>query len=201
MQEKEIKMKRIKLENHPKLKEAHRFVTKYSDAIIAGGVARNIILGREYNKIDIFVPEPLSESTCYQLYGETFRINKEKEHRSDSHRLFNNNEVDLSIKIMPRSETVCFEELVEQSSIVMDQAWLEPVEGGFKVYSSDLFEQLNKHKIIGYDLGGINNDAEDLKEIRNEFGDDYLLLAINKNISTTNIIEIFGHLSRREQPD
>jgi len=50
-------MKTIYLKDHPKLKVAHEFVTQYPDAIIAGDVARDIFLEREYNDIDIFVLE------------------------------------------------------------------------------------------------------------------------------------------------
>jgi hypothetical protein len=172
-------MKTLKLKDHPKLKEAHEFVTNFPDAIIAGGVARDILLDKEYDDIDIFVPDPLVTKAAYRLYGATFNISKDKASA-------------LDIKILPRSEMLSVEGLIEQFDLVMNQAWLEPCWGGFEVYSTDLFDSLYEAGLFGYYPNRVTLSSEHVKSVYNSFKDEYELLALVNGVKP---IEGVAHAS------
>jgi hypothetical protein len=167
--------KQIKLKDHPKLKAAHEFVTNYPDAIIAGGVARDLLLDREYSDIDIFVPDPLEKTTAYKLYGAISRISEDQKRRANLSAI---GEVVLDIKIMDRDQMISIEGLLEEFEIALNQAWLERTDDGFEVHSTPLFDSLAKHKIFGYYPDLVNQTSDHLQRIYDSFNSEYELLAL-----------------------
>jgi len=54
---------KITLKKHPELKPANELLKIFPKAIIAGGVARDLINGKEFKDVDIFIPAP----TAFEL--------------------------------------------------------------------------------------------------------------------------------------
>lgn len=175
-------MNTIYLKGHPKLKVAHEFVTKYPDAIIAGGVARDILLGREYNDIDIFVPELLTASASENLHGD-IRSMEDCIVHNDTYTGYGARYIvgDLDICILPREDMTSIKRLVEQFDMVPSQAWLEPTHDGFNVKATELFHQMNARKVLGYYPGLVKQPSDHLSRIMRTFSSDYLLVALTES--------------------
>lgn len=180
---------KIKLEDHPKLKMAHTLVTKYPDAIIAGGVARDILLGVEYNDIDIFIPSPLTYSASESLHGDIRAMAGCIVHKDT----YTGQGVryivgDLDICILPRAKMTSIEGLVESFDMVMSQAWLAPIKDGFHVHCTDLFTEMQHRKVIGYYPDLVLDSSAHVVRIVERFGDDHLVIAFsNPNKGGANL--------------
>jgi len=183
---------KIKLEGHPKLKAAHKLVTKYPDAIIAGGVARDILLGVEYNDIDIFIPFPLTPSAIASLCDELLVMDGCAVHE-DTYTGCGRRYIagDLDICILPRAKMTSIEGLVEGFDMVMSQAWLEPTKDGFSVHCTDLFSEMQDRKVIGYYPDLVLEQSNHVVRIAERFGEDHLVVAfLNPNQEGADLLPL-----------
>ena len=139
---------KINLKKHPELKPANELLKIFPKAIIAGGVARDLINGKEFKDVDVFI----AARSTVELAKISFDICILKKH-------FNNAEC-----------------LVSTFDMVSSQAWLEPTKDGFEVKATDLFHHFNKKKILGF-YANVSRGSDHISRIREKYP-DYLPLSL-----------------------
>jgi len=146
----------MKISESPALIQACEFVKHFPTALVAGGVARDIILGQEFNDVDIFIRGGRDDSENAKLILD---IQRQCQAMS----------LDLKVQdaCYPRSEVrltagfldICIirfrqgkttPKLVETFDMVASQAWLEFKGDVAVAHSTKLFKEFNEHKILGY---------------------------------------------------
>ncbi len=162
---------KITLKKHPELKLANELLQVFPGAIIAGGVSRDLINGKEFKDVDIFVPSP----TAIELARISIRIGRfAVEHKKEDLVLDNTYYMaGRPIRVKIENLDICIlnekftaESLVSTFDMVSSQAWLEPVKDGFEVKATDLFYQLNDKKVLGFyeNVTGSAGHIERIKE-------------------------------------
>jgi len=145
----------IKLKDYPELKAAHKFVSEINRAVIAGGVARDILLkGKlsEGSDIDIFIGQYGERS---QLLLDIFNVCKDlkiKPSIVESYSQLSGERIragNLDIILVGYMEDGVAG-ILSRFDMVSSQAWLVPIIGGFEVCATDLFFELKKRKVLGY---------------------------------------------------
>ena len=173
------KMK-IKLKAHPKLKVAHEFVTNHPEVVIAGGVARDILLGKEYDDVDMFAG---LGSNMKDIAKQILALKKAcndldlELHLAPAAYDFNArfNAGNLNICLLTQEIMSTTEKMVTSFDMVMSQAWLVPTKSGFEVKATDLFHQLNDHKILGYYPDIVHRESEHVARIADKYPEHLLL--------------------------
>ena len=140
------------------MKIAHKFVDKIPRAVIAGGVARDILINGELSgesDIDIFIGEEESKSNMPRRLLDIFNVC---------------NDLKIKPEIVDSYSELCgvrmkagvldislvgymangIDDIISKFDMVSSQAWLVPIPEGFEVCCTDLFTQLNKRKVLGY---------------------------------------------------
>ena len=168
-------IKEINLRDHPKLAEAHEFVKNRTDAVIAGGVARDILLGREYNDIDIFVADSLIR------WGDVDDEIRAMDHcvvHEDTYTNYGSRFIvgNLDISVLPRDKMAGIQCLMDQFDMVYSQAWLEPTADGFTAKSTELFDDMHERRIIGYYPTRIKGESDHVTRIVELLGNNSLLV-------------------------
>jgi len=176
----------MKISESPALIQACEFVKHFPTALVAGGVARDIILGREFNDVDIF----MESGSCP---SERAKQILDIQHKCQALGL----EIEVQDSYYPYSEVgltagfldICIihndttvpEKLVETFDMVASQAWLE-----FKGYvavahSTKLFKEFNEHKVLGYYPSLAKHPFDHIDRISVRYP-DYLPLALEKRV-------------------
>jgi len=186
---------KIKVKDHPRLAAAHTLVTNHPEMIIAGGVARDILLGVEYNDVDIFA---VTDDNARDIAKQTLVIKQACDDLELDLTLvptnsyegirFNAGNLDICLP-PPVGGVLTTEMLVGSFDMVMSQAWLEPTKYGFKVKATDLFHQLNNHKILGYYSDSIHMRSKHVLRIQDKYP-DYLLLELAQERPKSTIMKI-----------
>ena len=172
---------KITLKKHPELKLANKLIKKFPGAIIAGGVARDLINGKEFKQVDIFIPA----STVAKLTKISFdlgcfatELNEESSihdinFMANSQACFGIANLDICIahKHFDNAES-----LVSTFNMVSSQAWLEPTKDGFEVKATDFFHELNNKKILGF-YEGVSLGSDHIVRIIEKYP-DYLKLSL-----------------------
>jgi len=173
--------KTMKISESPALTQACEFVKHFPTALVAGGVARDIILGQEFNDVDIFIQGGRDASEAAKLIldiqrqCQTMSLNLKVQET-----YYPRSEVRLTagfldICIITHQETT--PELVETFDMVASQAWL-----GFKgdvvvVHSTKLFREFNEHKVLGYYPSQVKYPSDHVDRIFARYP-DYLKIAL-----------------------
>jgi len=186
--------KQIELKDYPELKIAHDFVNKVPNAVIAGGVARDILLNGQLSDdsdIDIFIGKT---NQCEpSLLLDVFNIctNLKKKPRivesysgSNEVRINADNLDIILLEYISDGAT----ELVSRFDMVFSQAWLAPICGGFEVYATNLFHELNQRKILGYYPELCRSPSKHVSHIAERFP-NYMLLALS--VPTRDCVDSF----------
>jgi len=172
---------KITLKKHPELKLANELLQVFPGAIIAGGVARDLINGKEFKDVDIFVPSP----TAIELARISIRIGrfaveyKKEDLVLDDAYYMAGRPIRVKIEnldICILNEYFTAESLVSTFDMVSSQAWLEPVKDGFEVKATDLFYQLNDKKVLGL-YANVSSGSDHISRIREKYP-DYLPLSL-----------------------
>ena len=167
----------ITLKEYPQFATAHELIKEFEVAVIAGGCPRDLLAGKPYSDIDIFVPihseqQHLVEQT---LKAAKFAYDRNLTTELKTYYIFDNGIV-IRLRIGDNID-VCFVpghafewgdkkppmSLFNNFDFVCCQAWLERTEDGFIAHSTELFNALNNRKILGFypDRGSLNsNHAE-----------------------------------------
>ncbi len=161
---------KITLKKHPELKLANELIKKFPKAIIAGGVARDIINGKEFKDVDIFIPAPTAAKLTKISFDLGYFATELNEEPSIDESYYMANSwvrigiANLDICILNKNFTA--ESLVSTFDMVSSQAWLEPVIDGFEVKATGLFYQLNDKKVLGLyeNVTGSAGHIERIKE-------------------------------------
>ena len=172
---------KITLKKHPELKLANELLKLFPKAIIAGGVARDLINGYKFKDVDLFIPAP----TAFEVAKIAIRIGrfaaelkKEDLVLDDTYymagRPIRINIENLDICIL--SEDFTANSLVSTFDMVSSQAWLEPVKGGFEVKATDLFHELNEKKVLGF-YENVTGSAGHIGRIKEKYP-NYLPLSL-----------------------
>jgi hypothetical protein len=150
--------KLIDLKDHPELKIAHDFVSKIPRAVIAGGVARDILLNgalSDESDIDIFIGCPEDKISMATLLLEIFNFCNDLNIKPRIVDYYSElcgvrikaGKLDISmVGHMPNG----IEDIISKFDMVSSQAWLVPIPDGFQVCCSDLFQQLHDRSVLGY---------------------------------------------------
>lgn len=184
--------KRSKKCPYRKLHYAHRFIQKYqqvSDNLVsvAGGVARDLILEKEINDVDIFIPlytknpEVTAEAVMQlQSICRELRLTLE---------LIDSCEYDaVNLRFKAENLDICFispeyrsvEEIIHDFDMVMSQAWLEWTSKGFEIHATQLFHQLKDKQVLGYYSENIQHcNSSHVERIGEKLG-EYMPLALEK---------------------
>jgi len=152
------------MKDYPQLAMAHQLLKEFDGAIIAGGLPRDLLTGREYGDIDLFVP---IHSEHQHLVEQTLKAAKFAYYRNLSIEpktyYFLGNAPVIRLRIGDNID-VCFVPghasewsdkkppmaLFNEFDFVCCQAWLERTEDGFIAHSTELFKTLNDPKILGF---------------------------------------------------
>jgi len=173
----------MKISESPALIQACEFVKHFPAALVAGGVARDIILGQEFNDVDIFIRSGRDASENAKLILDIQR-------QCQAMRL------DLKVQetYYPRSEVrltagfldICIithwgttPELVESFDMVASQAWLEFKDDVVVVKSTKLFREFNEHKVLGYYPSQVKYPSDHVDRIFARYP-DYLKVALTQ---------------------
>ncbi len=160
----------ISLKDYPQFATAHQLVAEFNGAVIAGGLPRDLLTGKEYRDVDIFIPtqstEHLVEMTIqaakfanengmnisvagYETYGSNIiRIRLEDG-------LMNIGDIDLCFAPghscgHERDDTNMPATLLSTFDFVCCQAWMQRTEEGFIAHATPLFHELNERKVLGF---------------------------------------------------
>lgn len=178
-----MKMKSLKL--------AHEFVSKVKHSVIAGGAARDMLTGRKFKDIDIFIPACGSSD----LVGEVaIVVDFCHKHNLDFESIVGKygSEVssmgDNKVLGVIKTKNIDFifmtsyrstQDLIDGFDMVSSQAWLELDGDGFKPQATELFYQLDEKKILGIYPDKANDRYEHIKRICDKYS-DYLPLNLNE---------------------
>ena len=171
----------MKISESPALIQACEFVKHFPTALVAGGVARDIILGQEFNDVDIFIQGGRDASENAKLILD---IQRQCQAMS----------LDLKVQdaCYPRSEVrltagfldICIithrettPELVETFDMVASQAWLEFKGEVAVTHSTKLFREFNEHKVLGYYPSQVKHPSDHVDRIFARYP-DYLRVAL-----------------------
>lgn len=156
----------ITLEKYPQFALAHELLKEFEGAVIAGGLTRDLLTGKEYNDndIDIFMP---IHSKAYlvelSLKAAKFAHQRNLIIEPLTYFLFED-EIVIRLRIGENID-LCFIEgyhnefkdakqppksLFDYFDFVCCQAWMERTEEGFIAHSTELFKTLNDRKILGF---------------------------------------------------
>jgi hypothetical protein len=174
---------KITLNEYPELKAANELLKAIPSAVIAGGVARDLINGKEFEDVDIFIPA-LTEVELSEISIEIgcFATElKEKPRMEDvyvmSKSIYRVRLSNLDICILYKSVSST-ESLISSFDMVSSQAWLEPIEDGFEVKATDLFYELNNKKVLGF-YEEVAGDKRHIERIKGKYP-DYLPLSLKQ---------------------
>ena len=176
---------KITLKKHPELKLAHKLLQLFPDAIIAGGVARDLINGKSFKDVDFFIPAPSSFDLArisISIGRFADELKKEETLLKDSYGIATCGPVRISIEnldicILHENFTTA-ESLVSTFDMVSSQAWLEPVKDGFEAAATELFYELNKKKVLGL-YEDVSGSAGHIERIKEKYP-DYLPLSLKQ---------------------
>ncbi|MCU7833699.1 MAG: hypothetical protein KZQ83_00490 [gamma proteobacterium symbiont of Taylorina sp.] len=175
---------KITLEQHPELKLAHEFIKKFPDAVIAGGVARDLLCNRESNDIDIFMSVSSDiEKINYGIHMGRFFSEKgfdgyeTRDHYGFDGHLMQINVGNLDICLMTKDFSKT--ELIDSFDMVSSHAWMEPTDDGFEVKATDLFQKLNDKRILGIYRKKADFREDHIQRICDKYS-DYLPLELDK---------------------
>ncbi len=163
---------KITLKKHPELKLAKELLKIFPGAIIAGGVARDLINGKEFKDVDIFIPAPTAfdiAKISISIGRFAAELKKEEILLEDTYDIATGGPIRINIEnldICILNEYFTVKSLVLTFDMVSSQAWLEPVKGGFEVKATDLFYELNEKKVLGFyeNVTGSAGHIERIKE-------------------------------------
>jgi hypothetical protein len=169
---------KISLKQNPELKIAHTFVKESPGAIIAGGIARDFLTGKQYDDVDIFIPSrDQGELIGFVVKVTQFCIQNGLTIETlpgygDGFYYLSGLRVNGRIKagaieFVFTDSFLNAESLIENFDMVSSQAWFKPTHEGFEVRNSPLFEELNTRKILGiypHKAGGRGQHIERIKE-------------------------------------
>ena len=172
----------MKISESPALIQACEFVKHFPTAQVAGGVARDIILGQEFNDVDIFL-----ESGCCPSERAKQILNIQHECQvlgleieiQDTYYPYTDVRLTagfLDICIIQNDTTVP-EKLVEGFDMVASQAWLEFKDEMVVAHSSKLFKEFNEHKVLGYYPSQVKHPSDHVARIFARYP-DYLKVAL-----------------------
>ena len=185
----------MKISESPALIQACEFVKHFPTALVAGGVARDIILGQEFNDVDIFLRNGRDASEAAKLI-------------LDIQRQCQTMNLDLRVQdtYCPRSEIrltagfldICIislthreitPELVESFDMVASQAWLEFKGDVVVAHSTKLFKEFNEHKVLGYYPSLVKPSSDHAARIFARYP-DYLKVALTQpSVNNTDFDE------------
>jgi|GEM_PF-1995121 len=162
----------ITLKEYPQFATAHEllkeldgaFFKEGDGAVIAGGLPRDLLNGKPYSDIDIFVR---IHSEQQNLVEKTLKVAKFAYDRNltiepKTYYFFGNNIV-IRLRIGDNID-VCFMlcigpawgnkqppiHLFDNFDFVCCQAWMERTEDGFIAHGTELFKALNERKMLGH---------------------------------------------------
>ena len=168
---------KITLKKHPELKLANELLKIFPKAIIAGGAARDLINGKGFKSVDIFI----FARTDVELAKISFEIANlviDEKPSFDENYYMANSLIRIGIANLDIClHTVKFgnaEELVSTFDMVLSQAWLEPTKEGFEVKATDLFHHFNKKKILGF-YENVSRGSDHISRIREKYPDYWAL--------------------------
>jgi hypothetical protein len=181
----------ITLKEYPQFATAHELLKELDGAVIAGGCPRDLLNGKPYSDIDIFVR---IYSDQQDLVEKTLKVAKFAHDRNltiePKTYYFFGNSIVIRLRIGDNID-VCFMlcigpawsnkqppiHLLDNFDFVCCQAWMERTEEGFIAHSTELFKALNDRKILGFypDRGDL--DSEHAEKILAKYP-DYLVLKL-----------------------
>jgi hypothetical protein len=152
----------ILLKEYPALTTAHKLLKELDSSVIAGGLPRDLLTGKEYTDIDIFVPV-LSKPHLVELTIKATRFASEHNltidvadyyaYGLDVVRVRLGENIDLcfmSGDTSKRAEKEAPTNLFSHFDFVCCQAWMERTEDGFIAHATELFKNLNERKVLGF---------------------------------------------------
>lgn len=179
----------ISIQDYPQFVTAHQLVKEFDGAVIAGGLPRDLLTGKEYADIDIFVPtlstQHLVELTLQAAkfateHGLTIEVASYESYGTEVIRLRLGEIIDLCFMSGYWDEKDAIETptgLFFHFDFVCCQAWLQRTEEGFIVHATELFHELNERKVLGfYPHKGDMESPHAIKVLAKY--DDYLLLEL-----------------------
>ena len=172
---------KITLKEHPGLKLANKLLKKFPGAIIAGGVARDLINGKEFKHVDIFIPaSTAAKLTKISFDLGCFATELNEEPSIDDNYFMANSQVRFGIAnldiCVPNKHFDNAESLVSTFDMVSSQAWLEPTSDGFEVKATELFYELNKKKVLGF-YECVAGSSDHIARVKEKYP-DYLPLSL-----------------------
>jgi hypothetical protein len=190
---------KITLKKHPELKLAHKLLQLFPDAIIAGGVVRDLINGKAFKDVDFFIPAPSSfelAKISISIGRFAAELKKEETLLEDSYEIATGGPIRISIEnldicILPNNFTA--ESLVSTFDTVSSQAWLEPVKGGFEAKATELFYELNEKKVLGF-YEAIAGSCQHIERVKEKYP-DYLPLSLKQPILKQPVDDGFDDIS------
>jgi len=176
----------MKISTSPALIQACEFVKHFPTALVAGGVARDIILGQEFNDVDIFIRGGRDDIENAKLILD---IQRQCQAMSLDLKVqdacYPRSEVRLTAGFLDiciiHNDTTVPEKLVETFDMVASQAWLEFKGEVAVTHSTKLFKEFNEHKVLGYYPSQVKHPSDHVDRIFARYP-DYLPLALEKRV-------------------
>ena len=190
----------ISIKDYPQFALAHQLLHEFDGAIIAGGLPRDMLTGKEYGDIDIFMPiQSKPYLVEFALKAAKFAHERNLTIEPKTYCFFGN-EIVIRLRIGENID-LCFIEgyptefkdakqpprsLFDNFDFVCCQAWMERTEDGFIAHSTELFKNLNDRKILGFypDRGYLNSNHA--MKLLPKYA-DYLLLELARPRDTVEI--------------
>jgi len=177
----------MKISESPSLAQACEFLKNFPTALVAGGVARDIILGQDFNDVDIYMESGSCPSErakqILNIQRECQALGLEIEVK-DSYYPYS--EVGLTAGFLDiciiHNDTTVPEKLVETFDMVASQAWLEFKGDVAVAHSTKLFKEFNEHKVLGYYPSLVNPASNHTDRIFARYP-DYLRVALIQHSS------------------
>jgi hypothetical protein len=199
---KETKML-ISIKDYPQFASAHQLLHEFDGAIIAGGLPRDLLTGREYGDIDIFVPV-LSKPHLVELtikatkfatkHDLTIEVAGYYAGGLNVIRVRLGESIDLCF--MPENVSTSSDkepptDLFSHFDFVCCQAWMERTEEGFIAHATELFNNLNERKVLGFYPHKGELDSHHAIKVLAKYS-DYLLLELARPQQTNNVAKQFN---------
>lgn len=147
--------KQIYLSDYPELRKAHELAKHLPNALIAGGAPRDILLGRQFKDIDIFVPTETSRNQIVVTASAIFKSSSPACFSGDSSDSGGYDDVFIvcnveNVFVWPHPYIDDPQAFVRNNDIRIGEAWMIPTEDGFDVHSTDLSDECLKHGVFGH---------------------------------------------------
>jgi len=173
---------KIELNDYPELQMVHDLLHEIPKGVIAGGLPRDLMTGKDFTDIDVFVSvDDMSElfeySKIITRFADANKLSigavKDYDNGGSIVRVTVSN-IDISFISNEMSD---IKTLLKSFDLVSSQAWMVQSPIGFEVKVTDKFTEMDKHKVLGFYPKKCRGSYSHIEKVRNKYP-DYLVVEL-----------------------